>query len=190
MKNLLHAGQYLAEDLASTLLFLVVYLLIDNITVAVTLGMALGLGQIVWQRAHRRAIDAMQWMSLLLVLASGGATLLTDDPRFVMVKPSLIYLAIGIVMLKRGWMIRYLPPEAVKWVPDVAVIFGYVWAGLMFASAMLNLILALILSAADWAEIMSVYGIASKITLFALAFLTMRFIGRRRYRAQLAGASL
>ncbi len=53
----------------------------------------------------------MQWMSLFLVIASDEAALLTHDPRLVMVKPSLIYIAIGIVMLKPGWMNRYLLPR-------------------------------------------------------------------------------
>ena len=38
--------------------------------------------------------------------------LLTDDPRFVMLKPTLIYCIVGTVMLKPGWMTRYLPPIA------------------------------------------------------------------------------
>jgi intracellular septation protein len=48
MKYLLHSGKYLALDMASTLLFLVVYLLTKNIPLAVGLGMALGVGQIAW----------------------------------------------------------------------------------------------------------------------------------------------
>jgi intracellular septation protein A len=46
----------------------------------------------------------MEWLSLFLVLASGTATLLTDNPRFVQFKPSAIYVIVGVVMLKPGWM--------------------------------------------------------------------------------------
>ncbi len=42
-------------------------------------------------------------------------------------------------MLKPGWMTRYLPPEALEYVPDLGYAFGFVWAGLMFVSAVLNL---------------------------------------------------
>ena len=45
-----------------------------------------------------------------------------------MVKPSLIYLVVGVVMLKPGWMNRYPPPIAKELVPDVAFIFGFVWS--------------------------------------------------------------
>ena len=111
MKNLFDAGKLLLLDMASTFFFLVLYLLTKNITLAVVLGMALGTAQIGWQFARKKPIDTMQWMSLFLVVGSGAATLLTKDPRFVMVKPSLIYVVVGVVMLKPGWINRYLPPR-------------------------------------------------------------------------------
>jgi intracellular septation protein A len=88
-------------------------------------------------------INTKQWMSLFLILGSGAAALITNDPRFVMVKPTVVYLIFGTVMLKPGWMNRYLPPIAIERVPDIAFIFGYLWSGLMFFSATLNLVVAL-----------------------------------------------
>jgi hypothetical protein len=38
----------------------------------------------------------------------GAATPITDDPRVVMFKPSLIYIVVDVVMLKPVWMNRYL----------------------------------------------------------------------------------
>jgi intracellular septation protein len=188
MKSLFHAGKFLALDMASTIFFLVLYLGTKNIPLSVALGMALGVGQIVWQARSRKPIDTMQWMSLFLVIASGSATLLTHDPRFVMVKPSVIYVVVGVVMLKRGWMNRYLPPAAMEIVPDVAVVFGYVWSGLMFASAILNFVVAESLSVVAWASFMSAYAIVSKLTLFGIQYATMRAIGVRRHRAREAAA--
>ena len=188
MKHLFDAGKLLLLDLASTFLFLVVYLLTHNITLSVVLGMALGAAQIGWQLMRKQPIDTMQWMSLFLVLSAGTATLLTDDPRFVMIKPTIIYGIVGIVMLKPGWMNRYLPPVAIEIVPDIAVIFGYLWAGLMFFSAGLNLIVAMNFDVVTWSAFMSIYGIVSKVALFLIGFATMRTIGRRRRRAQMAPA--
>jgi intracellular septation protein len=122
-------------------------------------------------------------MSLFLVVASGAATLLTNDPRFVMVKPSLIYIVVGVVMLKPGWMNRYLPPIAKAVVPDIAVIFGFVWSGLMFFSAALNVLVALNLSVMTWASFMSAYGVVSKLGLFLIQYAIMRYVGGRRLRA-------
>jgi intracellular septation protein len=182
MKNLLKAAKLLLLDMAATLFFLAVYLLTRNIALSVMLGMALGTAQIGYLLARRKPIDTMQWMSLFLVLGAGTVTLITDDPRFVMIKPSVIYIIVGVVMLRRGWMNRYLPPVAIELVPDIAVTFGYVWAGLMFFSAALNVILALNFSVVIWSAAMSIYGIVSKAALFLIGYATMRIVGGRRRR--------
>jgi intracellular septation protein len=182
MRNLFEAGRLLLLDMAATLFFLVLYLLTHNIALSVMLGMAVGTAQIGWQLARRMPIDTMQWMSLFLVLAAGTVTLITDDPRFVMIKPSVIYIIVGVVMLKRGWINRYLPPIAIELVPDIAVILGYVWSGLMFFSAALNLTVALNFSVMTWSVTMSIYGIASKVVMFLIGYAVMRTIGRARYR--------
>ena len=189
MKNLFHAGKLLLLDMASTLFFLAVYLTTRNVTLSVVLGMALGAAQIGWQFVRKAPIDTMQWLSLFLVLGAGAATLLTNDPRFVMIKPSVIYGIVGIVMLKPGWMNRYLPPVAIEVVPDIAVIFGFAWAGLMFFSAALNLIVALNFSVVTWSAVMSIYAIVSKAVLFLIGYATMRTIGVRRRRAQIMAAA-
>jgi intracellular septation protein A len=186
MNMLLHSARALIADLASTLAFLVLILVTGNPTLAVAGGMALGVGQIGWLLARRRPVDLMQWMSLVLVLGFGTASLMTHDPRFVMLKPSLIYLVVGGVMMRPGWMLRYMPPIAVEMVPDLAVAFGFVWAGLMFVSAGLNLVLATRLSPAAWAGFMSSWGVVSKGGLFAMQFVVMRAVGRRRARRQAA----
>jgi intracellular septation protein len=182
MRSLLEAGRVLLLDMAATLFFLVLFLLTHNVALSVVLGMALGTAQIGWQLARGKPIDTMQWMSLVLVLGAGTVTLITNDPRFVMIKPSVIYLIVGIVMLKRGWMNRYLPPIAIELVPDIAVIFGYAWSGLMFVSAALNLIVALNFSVVTWSATMSIYGIASKAAMFLIGYAVMRTIARARYR--------
>ncbi len=183
MKDLFAAAKLLLLDLASTVFFLVVFLLTKDIPLAVVLGVALGVAQIGWEFIRKRPIDTMQWLSLFLVVGAGTATLITNDPRFVMVKPSLIYLVVGVVMLKSGWMNRYLPPVAKELVPDVAFIFGFVWSGLMFFSAALNLIVALNFRVAAWASFMSVYAIVSKLGLFVIQYAVMRYVGIRRRRA-------
>ena len=182
MKNLFEAGKLLFLDMAATLFFLVLYLLTHDVTLSVVLGMALGVAQIGWQLARRKPIDTMQWMSLFLVLGAGAVTLITNDPRFVMIKPSVIYVIVGVVMLRRGWLNRYLPPIAIELIPDIAIIFGYVWSGLMFFSAGLNLIVALNFSVVTWSATMSIWGIASKLVLFLIGYLTMRGIAVARAR--------
>jgi intracellular septation protein A len=138
--------------------------------------------QIGWALSRRQPLGSLQILSVILILASGTATFFTADPTFVMLKPSVIYCIVGTVMLKRGWMNRYLPERAAP-VADVATTFGYAWAGLMFASAALNIALALSLDAKTWAAVMSAWGLFSKIGLFLIQYAWMTAVGRRRAAA-------
>jgi intracellular septation protein len=187
MRDFLNAAKLLLLDLASTLLFVAVFVLTHNTYLAIGLGMALGLAQIGVQFARKKPISTMEWLSLFLVIAAGTATLLTDDPRFVLFKPSVIYAIVGIVMLKPGWMNRYLPAIAQAVVPDVAVAVGYLWAGLMFVSAAVNAYVALAFGTETWALVMPAYGIVSKVVVFLAGFATLRLIGRRRVLAMPEG---
>jgi intracellular septation protein len=188
MKSLLQSAKFLALDMASTLFFLALYALTKSIPISVAAGVALGIAQIVWEIARKRPIETMQWMSLFLVLASGVTALITNDVRFVLYKASIIYVIVGVVMLKPGWMNRYLPAVAIEVVPDIAYVFGFIWAGLMFVSAVVNLWVATHYSFLVWTAFMSAYAIVSKLGLFLTQYATMRFIGVRRRRAQLGAA--
>ena len=183
MRDFLNAAKLLLLDLASTIFFLGAYLLTHNTILAVSLGIALGLAQIMIEFVREKPIDAMQWLSLFLVVASGTATLLTSDPRFVLLKPSLLYAMVGVVMLKPGWLNRYLPDIARAVVPDVAEIVGFAWSGLMFVSAAVNAVVALTLSVETWALIMPIYSIVSKAIVFVAGFAALRIVARRRVGA-------
>jgi intracellular septation protein len=183
MRALFESATLLLLDMASTFLFLVVFLLTENIPLSVLLGVALGVAQIGIQFARGKRIETMEWLSLFVVVASGVATLLTNDPRFVMIKPSVLYVVVGIVMLKPGWMNRYLPPLAKQFVPDVATIFGFVWAGLMFVTAVVNIVVALNFSVVVWSTVMAAFAIVSKLVLFLISYAVIRIVaGRRRAR--------
>ncbi|WP_426528245.1 inner membrane-spanning protein YciB [Bradyrhizobium sp. McL0615] len=183
MKDFLNAARLLLLDLASTLFFLVVYLLTHNTILAVGLGITLGLAQIGIQLIRRQPIHVMEWLSLVLIIAAGIATLLTHDPRFVLIKPSVIYAIVGGVMCKPGWLNRYLPDIARAVVPDVATIVGFAWAGLMFVSAAVNAFVALTCSLETWALTMPIYGIVSKVVVFVAGFAAIRLTAQRRIRA-------
>ena len=183
MRYALTAGLFLLEDLLSTVFFMVLISLTHDLALATGAAIAIGVGQVALCRIRRRPVDAMQWLSLGLVVVMGGATLLTHDPRFVMVKPTLVLTAVGVVMLKPGWMNRYLPAVVTDNAPELGVVFGYVWAGMMFATAALNLAVAFGTDARTWALVMSTAPLASKIVLFVVQYATMRVLVGRRVRA-------
>src|SRR5205085_7338142 len=123
------------------------------------------------------------WASLALVLVFGTASLFLHDIRFLMAKPTVIYLIIASVMLKPGWMLRYMPPIAAGHGEKAMVAFGYVWAGLMVLTAAANLFMA-ILHPQLWPAFMAVFPMASKIVLFAIQFATIRHTVRPKVIAQ------
>jgi intracellular septation protein len=183
MKSLLQSASFLLLDMASTFFYLAVFLTTKSIPIAAAAGIGLGLAQILWEVRRAKKIETMQWMSLFLVVASALASVITNDARFIMVKPSVIYVIVGVVMLKPGWMNRYLPQRAIELVPDIAFRFGFVWATLMFVSAAVNIVAALNMSVLAWTGFMSTFALGTKIGLFLIQYTTMRFIAVRRHRA-------
>jgi intracellular septation protein len=188
MKNLIFAVRPLALDLMSTLLFVVISAITHNPMLATGVAMAAGAGRVAWLRMKKQPINAMQWMSLGLVIVFGGATLLTHNARFMMFKPTIVYVLIGAAMLQRGWMLPYMPPAGRDMPDSIVIRWGYVWAGLMFVTAALNTGFALMASFAVWSGFVAVFPAASKIALFAVQFLSIRHLAIRQHRAREAAS--
>src|SRR5947209_20344548 len=154
----------LFADFFSTIVFLAIYLTTGNIYVATGVAIAGAIAQFALARHQGRALDVMNWASLGLVIVLGGATILTHDPRFVMMKPSIAHFAIAAVMLRRGWMLRYMPDIVKQNVPESVLIgFGYTWAGLMVVLGLANLFVATNYSIDVWAWFISVVAVGAKV---------------------------
>ena len=187
MKHFLTAFRPLAEDFLSTIIFLAFYAITGSVKLGIVLGIGIGVAQIAYLLLRGRKIDLMQWLSLALVIVLGGATLITHNPRFVMIKPSIGAFAVGCVMLKRNWQGRYLPPIVSQNVSEnILVGWGYAWAGLMFLLAAVNLFVAFRLGLAAWAWFAAGVPLASQILLFIVQYATIRILVRRSIRARVA----
>lgn len=185
---LAHAGLWIGSDLFSTLMFVGLYALTHSAFLATLLAIVAGVIQIGALKLRRRPVDLMQWASLGLVVVFGTASLLTRDPRFIMLKPTLIYAAIGVVMLRRGWMNRYMSEVVLTWSADVIQLFGYLWAALMFAAAGVNLVLASQGDLRAWTWFLAVFPIGSKVALVSIQYVATRVITVARVRRASAGA--
>jgi len=141
------------------------------------------IGQVVWSRVKGQTLGYMTWASLGLVIVLGGATLLTHDPRFVLAKPAIGHVAIGIIMLKRGWMLRYLPAIVTETIPEYVTVAGYAWAALMFALAAGTVAVAMTGDMKLWAFYISVVLIGAKIVAFAIQYVAFRLLIGSRIRA-------
>jgi intracellular septation protein len=166
--------RYFAGDLVPMILFLGSFLATGNIVLAVGVGIAVSLVQVMWALICGNSIGALQWAALGLLVVFGGATLATHDARFIMFKPTVIHLILGAVMLKPGWMERYVPAEVRDAGRPMLTMFGFVWAGLMFLTAGLNAVLVVFSDPMTWAKFNVLFPSLSMIGLFLLQNAYMR----------------
>jgi intracellular septation protein len=172
---------HLLNDFLSAILFLIVYAVSGSVRIAACTAVAAGVAQLAWLKFAGRRVEPMQWSSLGLLIVLGGATILTQNPRFVMVKPSLVHFVVAAAMLKRGWMIRYITPVARQNVSEATMVAaGYAWAALMAALGLTNLVIALDFDLATWAWFVSAGAVGAKLAAVALQYAVFRTIVRRR----------
>ena len=104
-----------------------------------------------------------------------------------MAKPSVIHFAVGVVMLRPGWMARYMPPIVVQNVAtNVLVASGFAWAALMFALGLANLYVAATFSVTTWAWFISVGAFGAKVVAFLAQVFVLRILVRRHLRTTAA----
>jgi intracellular septation protein A len=175
------ALRHLLLDFLANAFFLLFVALTGNVPLAIVVGIGVGLTQIAVQKYLGLPIPPIQLMALGLVGVLGGAALISNDSRFVMLKPSISRTAIGLVMLRRGWLARYLPEITNKTLPAVVIErAGYAWAGLMFALATVNLLVAVSFGARVWALYALIVPTAAKVIGVVVTYLILRTMVNRR----------
>jgi hypothetical protein len=107
----------------------------------------------------------------------GSATVLTQNPRFMTVKPIIVHLAVAALMLRRGWMIRYLP-EIVRCPSRRSLRRAMPGRSCSRLSASPNLIIAWHSDFVTWAWFVSVGSVGAKLAAFALRYGVFRAIIR------------
>jgi intracellular septation protein A len=172
----------LGTDFFSTLLFLALYLTTGNVALATGVAIAGAAAQVIYARVKGEASGFMAYASLALVIVLGSAALLTNDPRFVLAKPAIAHFAIGAIMLKRGWMLRYVPPIVAETIPQYVTLAGYAWAALMFALGLGTIAVALTGDMKLWAIYVSVIAVGAKVAAFAAQYIVFRILVINRLR--------
>jgi intracellular septation protein len=179
------ALRQLFQDFLSAIVFLTLYALTENLYLATGLAVVVSLTQIslAWWRGEM--VDAIQWLVLGLVLVLGGLTLVANDGRFIMLKSSISHSAIGVVLLRPGWMGRYLPPIASDNLSKrFILVAGYCWAGWFFVLAAANLVVALNFDFSVWAWFFLFGLVGGKILAVLVQYVVARTIIVRKLRAE------
>lgn len=167
-------------DLVGSLAFYLIYLATGSPRLGAAIGLTLSLMQLVVVKLQGRKAPALLVMGIGLTLVLGGFTLFTQDARFLLIKPSFIYGCVGLAMLPRGWLRRYFPEVVNATLPPEAINrAGWIWAGLMFGTAVLNLGLVSALPPKLAAAVLAIWATTSKIVLFIAQYVVIRRRVRR-----------
>jgi intracellular septation protein len=173
----------LGTDFLSALVFLVLYLITGNAILGTSVAILAAIAQVAHAHIKGRPLGFMTYASLGLVVVLGAVTLLTNDPRFMFAKPAIAHFAVGVIMLKRGWMLRYVPPIVTDTIPAAVTVAGYAWAILMFALGLGTIAAAATGDLKLWAFYISFVAIGAKLAAFAIQYVTFRLLITQRIRA-------
>jgi len=118
-------------------------------------------------------ISPMMWMSSILVIGFGGLTLYFNDPKFLQVKPTIIYSFFAVLLLGGYWrrkaMLRYLLEQAFEGVSDEGWLkLSRNWGIFFIAMAIANELIWRNFSFDTWTSI-KVFGFTAASFIFTLA---------------------
>lgn len=161
------------SDLFPVILFFGAFWLTRDMFVATAAAMVTTVAQVAWTWFRTRKIEAMQWLSLGLIMVLGGATLLFHEKAFIMWKPTVLYWVMGIGLLVSTWIFHKNPLKAMMGqqltLPEpVWKRLTLAWAAFFAAMGGLNLFVAFHFSEDVWVNF-KLFGGMGLMFLFVLA---------------------
>src|SRR5262249_26323612 len=143
-------------DLFPVLCFFAVYWLSDIYT-ATAAAIVATLAQVAWLKLRRRRVEPMLWLSLALIVVFGGLTLVLQDKRFIMWKPTVLYwcfalvLAVSATVFRRN-LIRAMLAKELRVPEAVWSQLNWSWVGFFAVMGVLNLYVAYSFEEATWVK--------------------------------------
>ena len=185
--NFLQAFKPIGLDLLATIFFVAVYWWTDDILLATAAGIAAGLARFAYIKIRKQPVGPLQYLSVILVIVTGVTTLITKDPHFVMIKSSVISLAVAAVMLRTNWMEPYLPPIVRENLShDIILWTSRAWGFLLVALAFANAVVAFEFSTNIWVWYASTVPISAQLLAFAIQYVYFRTLIGRSIRSRRA----
>jgi intracellular septation protein len=162
-------------DLLPVLAFFIAYKL-HGIYVATAVLMAGMVLLLALTRLRGRRISVLMWVSVILVLLLGGATLLLHDPVFLKWKPTVYFWVMAAAFIGSGWigrvplaqaLLQSALPESGSIGRPVWLKLNAAWAVFFTALGALNLYVAYHLPESTWVGFKA-YGLTALLFLFAI----------------------
>jgi intracellular septation protein len=133
----------LLTDFLPIALFFITFKL-AGIYVATAVAIAATLLQIGWLHFRHGKVETMQWVSLVIIVLFGGATLVFHDDTFIKWKPTVLYwlmggaLALGHLLFKRNFL-QSLMGSQLELPTPVWLRLLWAWTGFFVLMGVLNL---------------------------------------------------
>jgi intracellular septation protein len=129
--------------------------------------------QISWLLSRRRKVDVMLWVTFVLVVVLGGATIWFHNPTFIKWKPSALYWAMGLAFwvsqtIFHKNLLQTLIGAQLQLPPAIWQRLNFVWIGFFGLLGLLNLYVAYTFSTSTWFTFKA-FGVTGLMLLFMLA---------------------
>ncbi|OZI39206.1 septation protein A [Bordetella genomosp. 1] len=134
-------------DLFPLLLFFVAFKYAD-IYFATKVAIAASVLQIAWLKIRRKPVDAMNWVSLIVIVLFGGATIYLHSDTFIKWKPTVLYWLFGGALLFSRYVLgrnlieKFMGSKITLTEPAVWNKLNLAWATFFVVAGALNLYVA------------------------------------------------
>jgi intracellular septation protein len=128
-----------------------------DIFVATAAAIVATIVQVAWSWLRHRKVDTMLWVTLAIMLVFGGATLISRDPTFIKLKPTVLYwlfaaILIGSQLFFRKNLIRALMEKQMALPDAIWLKLNASWTAFFAVMGVLNLYVAYSFSEATWVK--------------------------------------
>jgi intracellular septation protein len=142
------------------------------ILLATAMAIAATFIQIGWLKLRGHRVEPMLWISLVIILVFGGATLLLHDETFIKWKPTVLYwlfaavLVVSAIVFRKN-LIRAMMKQQIE-LPDLVWDrLNLSWAVFFAAVGALNLWVAFTFSTDVWVNF-KLFGVMGLMVLFVI----------------------
>ena len=149
-------------DLFPVLCFFAIYWFSDIYTATVAAILAT-IAQVGWLKLRKRRVEPVLWVSLALIVVFGGLTLVLQDKRFIMWKPTVLYwifaaaLAVSATLFRRN-LIRSMLGKEIRLPEPVWARLNWSWIVFFVLMGFTNLYVAFNFEEATWVQFKLIGG--------------------------------
>jgi intracellular septation protein len=143
------------------------------ILLATAVAILATLAQVLWLLIRRRHVDTMLWVSLVIIMVFGGATIYFHDELFIKWKPTVLYWCfalalLGAQLILRKNLIRSLMGQQMTLPDPVWNKLNLAWGAFFAAMGALNLYVAFNFPLELWVNF-KMFGFLGLMIAFVIA---------------------